>query len=369
MKKRISVVKSKILTADDLVLPLLEAYYQARRHKRNTVNQLQFELSLEQSIYDLSRELSSRTYDLRPSICFINETPVKREIIAANFRDRVVHHLLCNWICPIFDRQFIHDCYSCRVGRGTDFAVSRAKYFMVSESRDFTRECWSLRLDISGFFMGIHRDILYQLCVEGLSRGKWAGVPDKDLCMFLLKKFIYNNPLDNAIFRSPPSAWNDLPLNKSLRGTSVNCGLPIGNLTSQWFGNIYLNRLDQFVKHQLKIRCYGRYVDDMLLVHHDKSVLLEAIFKIRDYLKSRLHLNLNEKKTRLQPIQKGFPMLGAYILPYRTYPGRRTVKNFVECVKNPCRDEDKQKSRVQSYLGYMGHYNAYRLTQSIQQGT
>ncbi|WP_158278155.1 MULTISPECIES: reverse transcriptase domain-containing protein [unclassified Fibrobacter] len=341
------------------------AYFQARKHKRNTHNQLEFEQNLESNLLALALELQNRTYEPLPSICFINEKPVKREIIAANFRDRVVHHLLYNWIYPIFDRQFIYDSYSCRVGKGTDFGINRAKEFMVSESRNFTRDCWALRLDISGFFMSINRDILYQLIIEGLRKAKWRGIPDRDLCLFLVKTFVFNDPLKNAHFRSPRSAWNDLPANKSLMGLPANQGLPIGNLTSQLFGNVYLNPLDQFVKHQLKIRCYGRYVDDMLLVHHDKSVLLNAIPKIRNFLLDRLNLNLNEKKTRLQPVSHGFPFLGAYILPWRTYPSRRTVKNFRECVRNPVLEERVQQSRIQSYLGYMGHYDAFKLASTF----
>ncbi len=344
---------------------LLRAYREARKHKRNTVNQLQFEANLESNLLRLAHDLQNGSYEVSRSVCFINEKPVKREIIAANFRDRVVHHLLYNWIYPIFDRLFIYDSYSCRVGKGTDFGINRAKGFMVSESRNFTRECWTLRLDISGFFMSINRDILYGQIVEGLGKARWRGVPDKDLCLFLIRTFVFNDPLKDAVFRSPRSAWNDLPANKSLMGLPANQGLPIGNLTSQLFGNVYLNPLDQYIKHQLKIRCYGRYVDDMLLVHHDKSALLDVIPKIRDFLQERLHLNLNEKKTRLQPVQNGFPFLGAYILPWRTYPSRRTVQNFRECLRNPVLDERVQQSRIQSYLGYMGHYDAYWMTKFV----
>lgn len=343
---------------------LYTAYREARKHKRNTHNQLEFERNLEHNLLELAQELQNRSYELRPSICFINEKPVKREIIAANFRDRVVHHLLYNWICPIFDRQFIYDSYSCRVGKGTLFGIERARGFINSESRNFTRECWVLRLDVSGFFMSINRDILYRLCMEGLRKAKWRSVPDKDLCVYLLKKFIYNNPLRNAKFRSPKAAWADLPSNKSLIGLPPNQGLPIGNLTSQLFGNIYLNPLDQFVKHQLKIRCYGRYVDDMVLVSADKEQLLKCVGQIRNFLKERLLLTLHPKKIYLQQVDKGFSFLGAYVLPWRVYPSRRTVKNFRECVHHPVVDESKQNSRVQSYLGYMSHYNSRNMVVS-----
>lgn len=159
-----------------LCAELFESYREARKHKRNTVNQLQFEADLESNLLRLAGDLQNGTYEISRSVCFINEKPVKREIIAADFRDRVVHHLLFNWINPVFERLFIYDSYSCRVGKGTDFGISRAKGFIVSESRNFTRECFSLRLDISGFFMNIDRDILYSLIVDGLERGCYGRV-------------------------------------------------------------------------------------------------------------------------------------------------------------------------------------------------
>lgn len=178
---------------------------------------------------------------------------------------------------------------------------------------------------------------------------------------FLIRTFVFNDPLKNARFRSPRSAWNDLPANKSLMGLPQNQGLPIGNLTSQLFGNIYLNPLDQFVKRVLKIRCYGRYVDDMVLVHHDKCVLLDAVEQIRNFVTLRLTLKLHPKKVYLQPVQNGFAFFGVYILPWRVYPGRRIVRNFRECVANPSSDLFCQAARLLSYRGYMGHYDAWNL--------
>lgn len=340
---------------------LVQAYYDARRHKRNTVNQLEFECNLDENLVELAHELENRTYKLKPSVCFISTKPVKREIIAANFRDRVVHHLLYNWIYPVFDRQFIYDSYSCRKGKGTLFGIKRAAHFIKSESRNFMYPCYVLRLDISGFFMSIDRDVLYRLCIEGLYRTHWKEVPDKDLCVFLLKTFIYNDPLKDAVFRSSEDMWSDLPRNKSLRYTQDNCGLPIGNLTSQLFGNVYLNPLDQFVKRDLRIHCYGRYVDDMVLVHRDKSILLDATEKIRNYLEKNLSLQLHPNKVYLQNVQHGFSFLGAFILPWRIYPSRRLVKSFKRCLKCPWQPAWRQKNRVISYCGLLGHFNSFNL--------
>lgn len=345
----------------DLSVDLHKAYLDARRNKRNTKNQQEFEVNLETKELELARLLQNRQYELLPSICFINNAHIKREIVAANFRDRVCHHLLCNWITPIFERQFIFDSYSCRIDKGTLFGIKRAYHYMVSESENFTHECFVLRLDISGFFMFINRDILYQLVLQGLEKAHWKGVPDRDLATFLIKKFVYSDPLENAIYNSPQKAWKDLPLSKTLRGSPPNCGLPIGNLTSQLFGNIYLNPLDHFVKRNLKIRCYGRYVDDMFLIHKDKEVLKQAIPQIRDFLKNQLELTLHPKKIYLQPVTNGFPFLGAFILPHRIYPGRRIVGNMKQVVLHPDKDPEKQKSRINSYKGLFSHLDSYKL--------
>jgi len=144
--------------ASPLFSELHKAYLDARKHKRNTINQLRFERNLEAELLSLCNELETRTYELRPGICFINELPVKREIIAADFRDRVVHHLIYNRIYPILDKKFIYDSYSCRVGKGTLFGIKRVQGFLRNDA-------WVLRLDIQGFFMAINRDILFDLLV------------------------------------------------------------------------------------------------------------------------------------------------------------------------------------------------------------
>jgi len=342
-------------SASPLFLELRKAYMDARRHKRSTINQLKFERNLERELLLLERELLGRAYELRPSVCFINELPIKREIIAADFRDRVVHHFLYNRIYPIFDKKFIYDSYSCRVGKGTLFGINRARRFL--------RSCggggagvWVLRLDIRGYFMAINREILFKLIIDGLGKHLFDGSESIDLTRFLIGKTVFNDPLKNARFRSPSSAWDDLPKDKSLMNSARNCGLPIGNLTSQLFANIYLNPLDHFIKRELKIKYYGRYVDDMLLIHGDKRVLLGAVSRIREFLSKELNLTLHPRKIKLQSADKGFAFLGMYIYPNRVVAGRRIAGNFKNCVFNPEPDYGRQSVRVQSYLGLLSHF-------------
>jgi len=349
-----------------LFFELYKAYCDARRNKRKTVNQIKFECKLETNLLALERELLNFTYELKPSVCFINELPVKREIIAADFRDRVIHHFLYNRIYPVFDKKFIYDSYSCRVGKGTLFGINRARRFLKScaagakkssrlsfsslLSLESFSKIWVLRLDIQGFFMAINRDILYNLLM------KESCCHIDKLAQFIIQKIVFNDPLKNASYRSLPSAWDDLPKDKSLMGSAPNCGLPIGNLTSQLFANVYLNPLDHFVKRDLKMKYYGRYVDDMILIHSDKQVLLNAISQVREFLSQELKLTLHPKKIKLQSADKGFAFLGAYIYPNKIFAGRRVVNNFKECVYNPDSDSKKQNCRIQSYLGLMSHF-------------
>ena len=131
---------------------------------------------------------------------------------------------------------------------------------------------------------------------------------------------------------------------------------------------MYLNALDQFIKRDLKIRRYGRYVDDMVLMHSDKQVLLDAIEPIRSFLSSQLHLTLHPRKIQLQPAVRGFAFLGVFILPFRTYPGKRIVRNYMRCLKHPVSDSNLQKQRVKSYLGLLMHHAAYRKMGTLVNG-
>jgi hypothetical protein len=353
------------LGLDALFVALHAAYLQARRHKRGTPSQLRFERDLESNLLALASELEQRTYRLRPSSCFICETPVKREIVAADFRDRVVHHLVYDWIAPTFERQFLHDSYSCRKGKGTLFGIRRVEGFLRAASDDMRRDCWVLRLDISGFFMAIDRARLFALVQKGLG----VVLVDPGLLDFLLRTLVFADPLAGARFRGSPTDWEGLPSDKSLQGSAPGCGLPIGNLTSQLFANIYLNPLDQFVKRELKLRWYGRYVDDMVFLHPDRAVLAAAIGQVRDFLRDRLGLRLHPCKVHLQPAAHGFPFLGVYVLPFRTYAGRRVVANFRAALRDelqnpnpvPHPNNKLEQARLRSYRGLLAHHNCRKL--------
>ncbi len=363
---------------DSLAFELFAAWQAARRHKRNTRGALEFELDAERNLFALAEEIHSCSWTPGRSACFVHQGTVRREIFAAPFRDRVIHHWIMECIGPILDLRLIDDCYSCRTGRGTLFGIRRAQKFLRSCTQGFSRPCWTLRLDISGYFMAIDRQILWSLLERHLS--SHAGVWD-DPCLFqALRQVVFHDPTADCHLHGPASDWEHLPRDKSLFFSKPGCGLPIGNLTSQWFANIYLNELDQFVKRDLGIRYYGRYVDDLLLLHADRDVLHASISPIRQFLSDRLHLTLHPRKIHLQPASHGFAFLGAYILPHRTYIGRRTKGNFQRAMsawreygqkleragvrlRSPTAQFTEQAFRSvrDSYLGLLGHFDCHRL--------
>ena len=323
---------------------VFEAYYQCRKNKRNTINGLEFEIDYEQKLIELHREIISGDYQIGKSIAFIVDKPVKREIFAGDFRDRIVHHLIINKFNPLFEKQFIYDSYSCRKEKGTHFGIKRAERFLRVCSRNYTQDCYILKLDISGFFMHINKNILYQKLRAFIEENYFqddsapsqshardcgkAGKNDLDILLDLCEKVIYNNPTKNCVIKSPRSKWIGLPKSKSLFFAAKNRGLPIGNFTSQVFANFYLDNFDHFIKHNLGIRHYGRYVDDFVIFHENKEYLKKIISVSQNFLWKKLQLKLHPKKIYLQHYSKGVAFLGVFIRPYRTVAGKRMAGNF-----------------------------------------
>jgi len=310
---------------------LFEAYFNCRKNKRNTANALSFEINYESNLVQLCNELNNGSYKIDRSIAFIVDKPVKREIFAADFRDRVVHHLVIGKLNQLFEKQFIHDSYSCRAGKGTHFGIQRVDKFIRQCSKNYTKGCYILKLDLQGFFMSINKNILFSK-LEKFIKEKYQQT-DKELIIKLCKQVIFNDPTKNCIVKGNKSDWNDLPATKSLFNSQPNCGLPIGNLTSQVFANFYMDRFDHHIKHDIKIRYYGRYVDDFVIVHEDKEFLIKLIPKVSDFLQSELKVSIHPKKIYLQHYSKGVKFLGTVILPNRIYIANRTKGNFYNAIE------------------------------------
>lgn len=362
---------------DKLLLDLFQAYYDARRNKRNTWNALRFEMNYEERLLALWEEIREWRYQIGRSICFINFKPVQREIFAADFRDRIVHHLIFNYLNPIVEQGFIKDSYSCRKGKGVHYGIRQVQSFIRKCSKNYSGDAWILKLDILGYFMCIDRRILFEKILDKLYGVQQPLGFDLNMLIYLLEKVIFNDPTQHCIIKGAASDWRGLPKSKSLFHAPAGKGFPIGNLTSQLFGNIYLNEFDHFVRENLGVPYYGRYVDDFVLIHEDREFLKGLIPTLRLYLKKRLDLELHPKKIYLQHYQKGVAFLGTYIKPYRTYIGKRTKHGFFQAIQkwNRFLAENNGKlekpelkkfiATMNSYLGTMQHHKTYRLRKKL----
>lgn len=359
--------------ASILLSDLFQAYSDCRGNKRNTLNALRFEIDYEQQLILLYDEINSGRYLPGRSIAFVANKPVKREIFAADFRDRVVHHWIINKLNPLFERVFIYDSYACRTGRGSSLAIARADRFIRRCSQNYTRDCYILKLDIQNFFMSIDKRILWAMLQNIITQ--YYDDTDKSLILSLCYKVLSHNPTKNCFIKGRRDDWVGLPPQKSLFHAPYGCGLPIGNLTSQVFANVYMNRFDHFVKHELGVMNYGRYVDDFILVHQDKGHLQSLIAKISCFLKEELCLTLHPNKIYLQHYSKGVHYLGSFIKPNRVTCGKRIKSNFYDAIyrSNELVRENKPSKEDQlaflcsmnSYLGIMKQYRTYRLRKKM----
>ncbi|MFO0862280.1 MAG: RNA-directed DNA polymerase [Candidatus Saccharibacteria bacterium] len=347
-----------------LAKELQKAYLDARRGKTKKPQVEAFDKVARSEIAALAREIHSRTYTPRPSTAFIVNKPVKREIFAAAFRDRVVHHFLFNQVNTWWDARFIADNYSCRKGKGTLYGIRRLDHHIRSESRNYTRPAYILQLDLLGYFMSLDRKKLYVRAMWGLDR----QFPDKgyayQLCKFLWKVIIFNDPLKNVEFSCPRSAWKGLPPSKSLFHQPKGRGIAIGNLTSQLLSNMYLDQLDRFVTLELGFAHYGRYVDDFYIVSLKKEELVRALAAIEHYAGQQLGLTLHPHKRHLQEYSKGVAFLGAVVYPFRIHPGRRLKRNLLAALSR----QDCLESTEASYRGLVKHYRHRKLLDGIKSG-
>lgn len=354
------------------------SYLEARKHKSNSKSHLRFYQNLEYNLDQLCDDVYNWNYKISPSIYFIQKHPIQREVFAWNFRDRIVHHLIFDCISPYWEKQFIYDSYSCRKGKWTSKWIERISKFMRACSENFTKSWWILKMDIQWYFMSINRDLLRKKNYDVIkNRNNLPWIHPKnpmyilspivwnfpDYLVKVIRDIIYNDPTKWWIFRGVPSDYIWLPKTKSLFYTWENCGLPIWNLTSQLFSNIYLNDFDHFVKDTLKVKYYWRYVDDFVLIHQDKEYLKGLIPVMRTYLKDTAQLTLHPDKVYLQPISHWVQFLWAIIKPYHIYRAKRTISNFNKSLKET--NNNPNRSSLDSYLWLLVHYNHYHLIQKM----
>lgn len=361
---------------EHLLYQLHLSYLQARKNKRNTHNQLRFEMYQEEGLMQLTKDIYQRKYTPKPCIAFIINKPVMREIFAADFTDRIVHHLLYRCIYPIFDRRLINDTYSCRLGKGTLYGINRVKHFIRSCSENYTKPAFILKLDLQAYFMNMQHQVIYDKVVSLLPQRKlnYLGI-SIDTVLYLLRQTIFNAVTGNCRIKGSRNDWNGLPASKSLFHYPANTGLPIGNLTSQVFGNVYLNDFDHFVKQNLKFKYYGRYVDDMIFVHNHKEYLIEIIPQLQNEL-DKVGLTIHPNKIVFADTNEGIPFLGQIIKPYRNLMSNRTKNNFYQAIQriNQILADVPQlcwqqmcdiRATLNSYLGIMQHADTFNLRKAM----
>jgi retron-type reverse transcriptase len=319
---------------------LVQAYFDCRKHKRNTSSALEFEQNLERNLVNLYDDLQSCNYAPGKSICFVITRPKYREVWAADFRDRVVHHLFYNRISPRFYASFIHDSCACIPGRGTLYAAKRLESKIRSATQNWSKPCFYLKCDLANFFVAIDKNVLQKQIAAKVTEPWWLWLADL---------MLFNDPRLNFEFKGNVDLINNVPSHKRLINQPSHSGLPIGNLSSQFFANIYLNALDQFVKHQIGAKYYIRYVDDFLLLHESPQWLNNALDRINEFLPAKLHANLNPTKTILQPVDRGVDFVGQVIKPWNRYTRKRTVNEAINQIKKSPAAETFEKAN--SYFG------------------
>jgi hypothetical protein len=350
---------------------LYQAYLDCRETKRKTINALKFEWNLERNIFLLQKELEAKKYRPGRSICFVVKEPSPREIFAAGFRDRVVHHLLVKEVEAMGEKCFIFDSFACRKNKGTHLAVKKLRIFVRETTKNYKKEGLCLQLDISGFFMAIDHNILYSLFEKLVLKQNKSYQWRVDI-LWLAKIIIFHKPTNDYIIKGNSSLFELILPRKSLFDSPEGKGLPIGNYSSQFFANIYLNELDQFIKRELKCKYYIRYVDDLVFLDKNKERLKYLRDKINLFLKENLDLELNLNKTKLQPINKGIDFLGYFIKPAHTLVRQRVVKRLKQKLMfyaesdNINRKELKNiLAKINSYYGHFCYASSFNLRKNI----
>jgi len=337
-------VKSEKLKVFDEIISLgniFSAWQEFRQGKRNKLDVQQFEFDLEDNLFQLHQELKNKTYCHFHYTAFNICDPKPRRIHKACARDRVLHHAVFRILYPIFDKFFIYDSYSCRLEKGTHRAVARLEKFCRKLSRNNHRNIFVLKCDIRKFFDSVDQNILLELI---------GGKIQDEKAIRLINVIV-----------------------KSFEKISSK-GLPLGNVTSQLFANIYLNELDQLVKHKLRIKFYLRYCDDFVILGKDGRQLSRTADTIDDFLMRNLELRLHSDKIEIRKYHQGIDFLGYVVLPdyrvLRTKTKKRIVKKLAvrrEELQCGLISEESFNQSLQSYFGVLQHCAGYKIKRYINE--
>jgi len=299
------------------------AWREFRRGKTRKVEVQEFEFGLEGRLFQLQKDLKAKTYQCADYTAFYVKDPKLRHIHKAQIRDRILHHAVFRILYPIFDKSFIHDSYSCRLDKGTHRAVDNLEKYCRKLSKNNHKNIFALKCDVRKFFDSTDQNILLRIIKNNISDEKTIWLIEKIIRSFKKRE---------------------------------NKGLPLGNVTSQLFANIYLNELDQFIKHRLKIKYYVRYCDDFIILEQNREILSNYIKEIRDFLESRLALQLHPNKIIIRKWRSGIDFLGHVSRPNCRVLRTKTKNRIFAKISN---------KNLQSYLGMLKHCNGHKLRMKI----
>lgn len=336
----------QICSYDNLFL----AYEKARKHKTLKDYVKEFEKDLSNNLQVLRIELLLHSYRPCSLTTFVIRDPKTRKISSSEFRDRIVHHALCNIIEPIFDEIFIYDSCANRKGKGTFKAISRFDEFkrkishngklLYRSYNDNDVVGWCLKADIKHYFEEVRQDVLIDIVKERIADNK---------TLWLIRIILENHQTKEK-----------------------GKGMPLGNLTSQFFANVYLNKLDQYVKHALKIKHYIRYVDDFIILHESPEVLKYYKQDINDYLKNKLYIELHPDKSKIIPLRKGITFLGIRIFYYHKLLNKTNLNKFKKKLAKYCEKYDKKRidydliyDFIEGWIAYTKNMDTYNLRNEI----
>jgi len=305
---------------------LLLAYKKCRKRKTKKKYTQDFDKDLVNNLYKLQEELLNKTYQPKPLVDFTIRDPKTRKISKSDFRDRIVHHALCNIIEPIFDNKFINDSYANRIGKGSLKAIERFEKFKRIVSKNNTKSCCVLKADIKHYFDTVNHDILINIIQDKIC--------DNDV-IHLIGIILKNQNRQN------------------------HRGMPLGNLTSQFFANIYLNELDQYIKHNLRIKYYIRYVDDFVILHNSRMQLEQYRNEIDAFLKNHLKIELHPDKTQIYKLNHGIGFLGLRIFYNHKLLRKNNIRKFKKRLKKTCEQYDNKEIDYDVLYDLMEGWSAY----------
>lgn len=363
-QKEVAAINEGLKTATEedvwrwLVGKFYLAFEEARKGKLKTVNEQRFEEDRDRNLAELASKVLCRKYKPLRGVAFVITEPTPREIFAASFGDRMIHHFLIQQTGDFWNKRLSPRSFSCREGKGTLFGVKTLTRDLREATDNWKQNAWIMKIDLQGYFMSLPRDYLYERAMWGLNNQFPTGGPVYDICKYLWKQVIFDDPTDGVKIKGTAADWNILPRSKSLFYAPDGKGIVIGNLTSQWISNMALDPLDRYVRLELGCRYYGRYVDDAYFIAPTKEELLKMRKKVTRFV-TDIGLTVHPKKFYLQPASKGVSFLGAVIYPGRTVLSARFKRNLRR-LRRRIDEDGMSRENVVSMVAYKGLAQHYR---------